>query len=394
MIKINFTQSSISNIPLPDKRIEYQDTTFKFWRLRVSPSGSRSFEVFKRLKGGTNKRVVIGRFDQGMTVKEARVIALELSGMLSKGQDPASVSSEREARKVTLREVYSKYIKEKNLQDKTITGYNSLFRNYFGDFADKSIVSITRKEIEAWYGAIESEAQANGSFRLFNAMFSYASGEYVDSEGKGLIQDNPLKIVTHKGLKHKSKRKQTHIRNNQFTAFRDALESVRTSGTITQMSVCDALLFSLYTGLRKEEVLSLKWMDIKETYLIIPNTKSGRPLELPITSSLQSIINRDRLLSSEYVFPSENSTGKIIEPKKVVAKIRELSGCDCSWHDLRRTFLTLGENLHIGRYTLKRLANHALSSDVTEGYLVLTSETLRESSVKIHNFIDTLLQGK
>lgn len=394
MIKINFTQSSISNIPLPEKRIEYQDTNLRFWRLRVSPSGSKSFEVFKRLKGGTNKRVVIGRFDQGMTVKDARVAALEVSGTLSRGVDPADLSSEIEAGKVTLQEVYNKYIKSKKLRDKTIKGYDSLFFNYFTCFANKSIASITRQQVEAWYSAIGSEAQANGSYRLFNAVFSYASAEYVGSNGRSIIQDNPLKIIAHKGLKHKSKRKQSHIRINQFKAFKEALEVVGGNGTITQRSICDALLFALYTGLRKEEVLSLKWSDIKDAYLTIPNTKSGRILELPITKSLQSIINRDRLITSEYVFPSENVTGKIIEPKKVVAKIKELSNCDCNWHDLRRTFLTLGESLDIGRYTLKRLANHALTSDVTEGYLVLTSEELRAPSEKIHNRLDHILRHK
>ena len=392
MIKMNFTQSSISNIPLPDKRVEYQDTTYKFWRLRVSPSGSKSFEVFKRLKGGTNKRVAIGRFDQGVTVKDAKVAALEISGALSKGVDPTDVNSKKDAGKVTLQEVYNKYIKNKKLKESTIRGYNSLFSNYFECFANKSIVSITRKEVEEWYKNIESEAQANHSYRVFRAVFNYASAEYIGSDGGSLIQDNPLKIIPHKGLKHKSKRKQTHVRGNQFKALMSAIESFREGGTITQKSICDALLFALYTGLRKEEVLSLKWSDIKDTYLIIPNTKSGRPLELPITKSLQSIINRDRLIASEYVFPSENITGKIIEPKKVVAKIKKLSSCECGWQDLRRTFITLGEGLDIGRYTLKRLANHALSADVTEGYLVLTSEELRKPSEKIHNRLDELLR--
>ena len=110
-----------------------------------------------------------------------------------------------------------------------------------------------------------------------------------------------------------------------------------------------------------------------------------------IKSHLKEIIERDRLIKTDYVFPADNYYGKIIEPKKVVSKVKQLSECLCGWHDLRRTFLTIAETLGVGSYMLKRLANHALTSDVTEGYMVLTSEALREPSERIHQRISELL---
>ena len=53
-------------------------------------------------------------------------------------------------------------------------------------------------------------------------------------------------------------------------------------------------------------------------------------------------------------------------------------------HDLRRTFLTAGDNVGVGHYMLKLLANHMLSkSDVTAGYITSDLVQMREASNRI-----------
>lgn len=46
-------------------------------------------------------------------------------------------------------------------------------------------------------------------------------------------------------------------------------------------------------------------------------------------------------------------------------------------HDLRQTFLTMGEKLEVPPYVLKKLVNHSVN-DITGQYLVLDIERLRE----------------
>ena len=46
-------------------------------------------------------------------------------------------------------------------------------------------------------------------------------------------------------------------------------------------------------------------------------------------------------------------------------------------HDLRRTFLTMGEKLEVPPYVLKKLVNHSVN-DITGQYLVLDIERLRD----------------
>ena len=56
-------------------------------------------------------------------------------------------------------------------------------------------------------------------------------------------------------------------------------------------------------------------------------------------------------------------------------------------HDLRRTFATIAESLDVPSYALKALLNHKSGNDVTGGYLVITTERLRDPMQKIESYI-------
>ena len=391
MKRLKLTEASVSNIPIPEERVEYQDTEHKFFRLRVSPSGAKSFGVYKRIKGGTNKRIVIGRHDEGMKVKDARAKAIEHVSYLARGEELTKANKESQEALTTFDSAFEDYLSDKKLKPKTVATYRSLYTNYLIKFEGLALNEISRAMVESWYKSIESNSQANGALRVLNAVYNYAKEAFLAADGRSLITDNPTQVIAHKRLKHPTRRKQGHVRNSKLPAFYRAINEVRAKGTITQISICDAMLFALYTGLRKEEVLGLKWNQIKGDYISIEENKASRTLELPMTSHLKEIIERNRLIKTDYVFPADNGYGKIIEPKKVVNKVKQLSECLCGWHDLRRTFLTIAETLGVGSYMLKRLANHALTSDVTERYMVLTPEALRKPSEQIHQRISELL---
>lgn len=63
---------------------------------------------------------------------------------------------------------------------------------------------------------------------------------HLKTDGTSYFPDNPTGIIKHKRLTRHVERKITHI---------------RASGTITEISICDAMEFAMYKGLRKEDVL-------------------------------------------------------------------------------------------------------------------------------------------
>lgn len=78
---------------------------------------------------------------------------------------------------------------------------------------------------------------------------------HLKTDGTSYFPDNPTGIIKHKRLTRHVERKITHIRASDLHSFQQALTETRAAGTITEISICDAMEFAMYKGLRKEDVL-------------------------------------------------------------------------------------------------------------------------------------------
>jgi integrase len=98
---------------------------------------------------------------------------------------------------------------------------------------------------------------------------------------------------------------------------------------------------------------------------------------------------RDEQKFNEYVFSSPKAkkkgyTTNLFEAKQ---KIIDATGIEFTFHDLRRTFGTIAENLDYGQYTIKRLLNHTVSGDVTEGYIQISDKKLRLAMQEVEDIV-------
>ncbi|RLV59169.1 hypothetical protein D5018_13595 [Parashewanella curva] len=263
------------------------------------------------------------------------------------------------------------------------------------DWHKKRLIDLTEAMVYKKHQELtkQSPAQADLVMRTLRALFNFAKSEYKSCDGSTLFPYNPVGILSDKRCWNNVARKQTRLRPSQLKPFLESVESVRNHAIEYRedfsVAVCDFVEFMLFTGLRKTELLELKWQDVylgDELY-IISRTKNGVALELPITEPLQPIFKRRlKYKMSDYVFGAENRLGRVIEPKKIVKKINEQAEVSFTLHDLRRTFCSIAENLRLGTYTLKRLMNHTTCrNDVTAGYTVLTAEELKSPAEIVCN---------
>ena len=174
---------------------------------------------------------------------------------------------------------------------------------------------------------------------------------------------------------------------------------------VNNQAIRDALWFGLYTGMRRDEVLTLRWerVDMEALTFRVEETKTRVPLELPITRQLAAILQRRQTAVADlpagirdWVFPSRTSaTGHVEDPHHHYASISKAGGAKFWFHGLRNCFITVAEReLMLHPSLTKRLVNHARPNDVTEGYAAdWTVAQLREPAQKIADRIQALAVG-
>jgi len=380
---------------------EYKDSSLSGFSLRISKS-KKIFQV-RRKRNGKDIRVKIGEYP-AMNLKQAKDKAYQILSDIENGINPNEQRREHENQAVTLASVFNDYLASKSLKDKTVLGYRQVMSCYLADWNEKPLIKLTEDEITYLHQQVSkrSKAQADLMARVLRAVFNFAKYEYRGKDGAFIFNNNPVKILSHKRQWNHVPRKQTRIRPTELTQYLAAINQVRNNPAYDRFtrSVCDAVEFALFTGLRKQEVLNMEWqrVNLKDGYFWIDETKNGDPLELPITDTLRKILMRcwaERDESARYVFVGNTQGQAIKEPKYVLEKICSATKQEHSneliahWHDLRRTYATLAESVGVGGYTLKRLLNHRTkrTNDVTAGYVVLSADELREPAKRVEQFM-------
>jgi integrase len=397
-----------NSLPFRDDRIkalteigEYKDSSLSGFGLRITAS-KKTFQV-RRKRNGKDIRVKIGEYP-AMNLKQAKDKAHKIFTDIENGINPNEQRKEHENQIVTLDSVFNAYLNSKTLKPVTIRGYKQVINSYLIDWKTKPLIKLNEDEVTNIHqqATKRSKAQADLMARVLRAIFNFARYEYRGKDGVFLFTENPVKILSHKRQWNHVPRKQTRIRPTELKRYLAAVNEVRNNPEYDRFarSVCDAIEFALFTGLRKQEVLDIEWqrVNLKDGYFWIDETKNGDPLELPITDTLRKILIRcwsERDESARYVFVSKISGTPIKEPKYVLEKIKCATKQDneselvAHWHDLRRTYATLAESIGVGGYTLKRLLNHRTrrTNDVTAGYVVLSADELQEPAKHVEQSI-------
>lgn len=388
----SFTRNRVRNLSLPNSgRVTYKDQNTKGLELRVSYTGSKTF-FYLGMLNEKSKRIKIGSFIDGVTVKHAQNEAGRLKALLKQGIDPNKSQKAAKCAEVTLRQCLEDYLRvHSKLSVNTKKQYQAEMNRHLGKWLDKPLRNIGRTDVAAKHRELtkKSPSVANRSMRVLRALFNFAHQEYEDEKGKGLFPDNPVSRLSHQRLWNKIERRTGVIKPHQLKAWLDSTERLPEFTKFGEIQR-DYLQLVLFTGLRRTEALTLKWknIDFKGRTLLVEKTKNGKPHMLPLSDYVYKILaKRYKSRINEYVFPSCYGKVHFIEPKKGILKVRELSGVSFTLHDLRRTFITIAESLDISSYAVKRLVNHSMANDVTAGYIVWDIERIREPMQRITDYI-------
>jgi integrase len=317
------------------------------------------------------KRVTIGRVDL-FPPETARRKALVVLGDMAEGVDPTAEKRKEAVKTMTVAKAFNTFFEARpDLAKATVENYSRTGNKYLRSWAKKPINEITRQMVLKKHQEMSrcnGKVTANDAFRHFRSVYNFTAATEED------LPPNPVSILSQARAWNKERRRQTIIEAKQLPAWWEAvMEEPEYSR--------DFLLLALFTGMRRNEVASLRWenIDLEERKLHLPTTKNGDPLMLPLSDYLFNLLRerKDSAGASLWVFPGNGPAGHIVEPKKFSQRVTAASGVTFTLHDLRRTYITIAESLDIPHYALKRLLNHRSSADVTGGYIIINVDRLR-----------------
>lgn len=130
----------------------------------------------------------------------------------------------------------------------------------------------------------------------------------------------------------------------------------------------DAIMLSLYTGLRKTDVLNLTKENMKNGYIEILPAKTashGKSVYIPIHPAIEKII-KARSKTGKFFLKRERAY-EDFEKYLKLAEIEDTKQGIASFHSLRTTFITQAEEQGVPRHVIQGIVGHA-SPAMTEHY--------------------------
>jgi integrase len=363
----------------------------KGFGLRVNPTGKLSFIVQGRVEGSTASaaRISIGPYGV-FTVEQARDVARKHLRSMRMGIDPREVKKEEAALAVTLREVADAFFARPGmLKDSTRDEMDRHIKTTFEAWQSRPIVSITPAECRKRFEEVASKGvtgkrAAPGSaafgFTVLRTLINWAKEEYQTSDGKPIIDQNPVVILKQEMAKQAGKVRIRHIDRRQIGTFWNLLTTARNDPAFSADTLAglDLVMLLTLTGLRRNEGAELTWdrvnlddTDPANNWFHLPDPKNKNPVWLPLSSQAVAVLkarqraNDKATTKSKFVFPSRSVSGHIKDTRAPLERYSKTIGMErLSAHDPRRDFSVI----HIRLCCTNRVRDSSRESSVVAGW--------------------------
>lgn len=350
-MRATITSKTLQSLQPKDKPYFLRSTSG--FAVKVNPKGTIKYIIEARCRGKTIRKT-IGSYPM-MPLKQAKEEGAKYLQLIYSDQHKSMAST-------TLEELFNNYIATLKLKPSTLKDYQTVIPHYLSDWLNSKVSHITKDMIErrftlirdkGWNGGIPTFSQATKTMRILSALMNYAMADEI-------IQSNPVDVLKQKRVKRSIVKRSSYLTKEEA---RKVLEGL--SGQPVEIAVS----LMLFTGLRKNEALSIRWENVSEDLIRIPDTKNHREHLIPITEQIQSILSSIPKDSSLYLFPSPvNKQSHIKDVRATLKRIEKNTGISFKCHDLRRTFATRASEVGIDYLMIKRMLNHK-TNDITSQYI-------------------------
>lgn len=411
-----------AQLPAGADRARYWDRSLKGYGVVV---GKRfATFIYRARVGGVRRDITIGRWglpgagdDHGdlWTEPRARKEAKRKMGQVANHIDPVA---ERAASSgvggPTLRDAMEAHLarmRKKNRADRSIATFENEMKKYLASWLDRPIADVTGAVLVELHEKIKAQARDKGRRNeandkgapLANRVITHVGAAWNSLnkklEGK-LGSWNPAKAVDKDVLKPKRERIPEGKMADWATRVEKMASAIRRDG----------LMFALYTGLRSEDVRTVRFenVDWKARTLRLPDPKGGESaaFDIPLSATPLAILKR-RLKDNAHdlgadpagwAFPGLDTEGEAT----AIGDLREQRHGDKherypaeDVHTLRRTWESIAHEEGVSELDQHVLSNHSFGShNVNATYISQHIDHLAKCAAKIDAGIARRLKPK
>ena len=329
--------------------------------LRKTKQGKIRYYLDYVDKSGKRKRQVV---KHAQTRAEA-VLALQqkVAEILDSGLSPARI------RKVGFKEFSELYLENYSKPTKKSWKCDAycLDAHLIPFFGEKELQAITTFQIEKYRAERldvgVKKSTTNRELALLKKMFNLA----IDW---GYCKNNPARKVKQFSEKDNLKEQILSV-DDEKKLLKECAEHLR-----------PIIMTALHTGMRRNEILNLKWndVDLENRVIHVVKTKSGKNRTVPVNEVLYQVLNDRRTIrKSEYVYPNPETGKSFVSIRHSFENAcRRAEIQDLRFHDLRHTFSCRLIQRGCDIETLRMLLGHH-SVTVTERYIHTNDEQKRKA---------------
>ena len=330
-MRVRITEALIRQIPLSSRTVFIRDRSAVGFALRVTPAGARSFIAESRV-AGRMRQSTIGAASR-FTADEARTAARALLAEMAQGKDPQAKRRAARARSDTLGAMLRITIAAKDIRASTAGRYRAQLRRDLFDWLDKPIADITPQMVRLRYEALLKRSASKPMARCAFCAPS-ARGRSPSCGAAGRVADDARHADGRPCARLETACPQDDkARPEDLPAWWRGVDSVESEELRAGAAgpACD--------GPPRQRASRLAWadVDLPRRRLAIAELQDRR---FSRNSSARS--SRDGSPAGAAT-PSPTPCSNVRDPRAALQRRSGIGSKRVAPHDLRRTFLTFGE---------------------------------------------------
>ncbi len=345
--------------------------------------------------GGPRRTVSLDSYG-AITLDQARAAAQKLRGQLVEGVDPAAARAAEAVAAATVAEVVAAYVADRALRRGKggAEALRLLTRHVLPALGRVAIRDVTADRVRRLHRAMrDTPIEANRTLSALAAVFAWAErAERVPADFS-----NPCRHVE----RYEEKGERRALSVEELGRLGEAMRAAEAS---THPSALLAIRLLALTGMRRSEVLGLRWssVDLDRGLVRLAATKTGAQTRAIGAAAIEQL-RRARPAEAapgDCVCPGTRSGRAFVGIDKIRKRLWDAAGISANengradLHSLRHSFASVGVHAAGGRWAghVSPLLGHGHQARaITERYITANPEALRPAADAISEELARIL---